>query len=232
MDRLRSRRRRRREDLEEELRLLASYRGQTVTKTVRGMMYYRKALELQAKDEGASQNFVMITSKTCVQIPESAFPKRERQSQWTVPDTELRESLRLAVAEVLLPAYRSFLKRFGPLVESGKNSQRYIKYTAEDLERLLDELFEGKSMNEPRRFELKPDLCQKVSRFELDDSLVHCVEDGAIQREEVRRECGKGVTSSKALCGHMACHFEREKMVSCSHFFQVKKSVKSSVISH
>lgn len=37
----------------------------------------------------------------------------QRQSQWTVPDTELRESLRLAVAEVLLPAYRSFIKRFG-----------------------------------------------------------------------------------------------------------------------
>ncbi|CAF1870010.1 unnamed protein product [Brassica oleracea var. botrytis] len=181
------------------------------------MMYYRRALELQAfldmaKDEGASRNFVMITSKTCVHIPESVFPKREsrfkmfnmqfdelhqRQSQWTVPDTELRESLRLAVAEVLLPAYRSFLKRFGPLVESGKNSQRYIKYTAEHLERLVDELFEGKSMNEPRRFELKPDLWQKVSSFELDDSLVHCVlprfeiEDGAVQREEVHRECGQ-----------------------------------------
>ena len=46
------------------------------------MMYYRKALELQAfldmaKDEGASRNFVMITSKTCVHIPESVFPKRE-----------------------------------------------------------------------------------------------------------------------------------------------------------
>jgi hypothetical protein len=37
----------------------------------------------------------------------------QRQSQWTVPDSELRESLRLAVAEVLLPAYRSFQKRFG-----------------------------------------------------------------------------------------------------------------------
>ena len=37
----------------------------------------------------------------------------QRQSQWAVPDTELRESLRLSVAEVLLPAYRSFLKRFG-----------------------------------------------------------------------------------------------------------------------
>ena len=37
----------------------------------------------------------------------------QRQSQWAVPDSELRESLRLGVAEVLLPAYRSFLKRFG-----------------------------------------------------------------------------------------------------------------------
>ncbi|KAF7812125.1 exocyst complex component EXO70A1-like [Senna tora] len=37
----------------------------------------------------------------------------QKQSQWTVPDTELRESLRLAVAEVLLPAYQSFMKRFG-----------------------------------------------------------------------------------------------------------------------
>lgn len=37
-----------REDLVEELRLWASYRGQTLTRTVRGMMYYRKALELQA----------------------------------------------------------------------------------------------------------------------------------------------------------------------------------------
>lgn len=35
-------------ELEEELRLWASYRGQTLSRTVRGMMYYRKALELQA----------------------------------------------------------------------------------------------------------------------------------------------------------------------------------------
>ncbi|XP_077231016.1 callose synthase 3-like [Tasmannia lanceolata] len=37
-----------REDLEDKLRLWASYRGQTLSRTVRGMMYYRKALELQA----------------------------------------------------------------------------------------------------------------------------------------------------------------------------------------
>ncbi|CAA7399579.1 unnamed protein product [Spirodela intermedia] len=37
-----------RDELSEELRLWASYRGQTLTRTVRGMMYYREALELQA----------------------------------------------------------------------------------------------------------------------------------------------------------------------------------------
>ncbi|XP_051119852.1 exocyst complex component EXO70A1-like [Andrographis paniculata] len=75
----------------------------------------------------------------------------QRQSQWTVPDTELRESLRLAVAEVLLPAYRSFIKRYGLLVENGKNPQKYIRYTPEDLEHMLGEFFEGKSLNEPKR---------------------------------------------------------------------------------
>ncbi|XP_054787201.1 exocyst complex component EXO70A1-like isoform X1 [Prosopis cineraria] len=75
----------------------------------------------------------------------------QRQSQWTVPDTELRESLRLAVAEVLLPAYRSFMTRFGPLVENVKNAQRIIKYTPEDLERMLGEFFEGKSIDEMKR---------------------------------------------------------------------------------
>jgi len=37
-----------------ELRLWASYRGQTLARTVRGMMYYKSALMLQAQQEGAS----------------------------------------------------------------------------------------------------------------------------------------------------------------------------------
>jgi len=37
----------------------------------------------------------------------------QKQCGWSVPDTELRESLRLAVTEILLPAYRSFIKHFG-----------------------------------------------------------------------------------------------------------------------
>ncbi|XP_055960486.1 callose synthase 1-like isoform X2 [Mercurialis annua] len=47
------------DELEEELRLWASYRGQTLTKTVRGMMYYRKALELQAFLDMATKQELM-----------------------------------------------------------------------------------------------------------------------------------------------------------------------------
>ncbi|GJN30162.1 hypothetical protein PR202_gb18448 [Eleusine coracana subsp. coracana] len=50
------------EDMKEELRLWASYRGQTLTRTVRGMMYYRKALTLEAfldmaKDEDLMEGY-------------------------------------------------------------------------------------------------------------------------------------------------------------------------------
>ncbi|XP_019186367.1 PREDICTED: exocyst complex component EXO70A1-like [Ipomoea nil] len=75
----------------------------------------------------------------------------QRQSQWTVPDSELRESLRLAVAQLLLPAYRSFIKHYGPMIENGKNPSKYIRFTPEDLERKLSEFFEGKTWNEQRR---------------------------------------------------------------------------------
>ncbi|KVH90636.1 hypothetical protein Ccrd_007396 [Cynara cardunculus var. scolymus] len=75
----------------------------------------------------------------------------QKQSQWSVPDSELRESLRLAVAEVLLPAYRSFKKRFGPMIEGGKNPTKYIRFTPEDLERMLAEFFEGKTAHEQKR---------------------------------------------------------------------------------
>ncbi|PKI43021.1 hypothetical protein CRG98_036599 [Punica granatum] len=97
---------------------------------------------------GASRALVKDRFKTFNMLFDELHQK---QSQWTVPDTELRESLRLAVAEVLLPAYRSFVKRFGPLVESGKTPQKYIKYTAEDLEHMLGEFFDGKNGTEPKR---------------------------------------------------------------------------------
>ncbi|XP_002960879.2 exocyst complex component EXO70A1, partial [Selaginella moellendorffii] len=91
---------------------------------------------------GVSRSILKERFKTFNQLFEDMHQK---QSQWSIPDAELREAVRLAVAEVLLPAYRNFLKRYGPALEGGKNPHKYIKYTPEDLEKLLAEFFEGKA---------------------------------------------------------------------------------------
>ncbi|KAH7302450.1 hypothetical protein KP509_23G074100 [Ceratopteris richardii] len=65
------------------------------------------------------------------------------QSAWIVPDPQLREELRLSIAEKLIPAYRSFLSRYQSILDSGKYPGKYVKYTAEDIENCLLDLFEG-----------------------------------------------------------------------------------------
>ena len=65
------------------------------------------------------------------------------QTAWKVPDPQLREELRISISEKVIPAYRSFMGRFGSQLESGRHGGKYIKYTPEDLENYLLDLFEG-----------------------------------------------------------------------------------------
>ncbi|XP_017236139.1 LOW QUALITY PROTEIN: exocyst complex component EXO70A1 [Daucus carota subsp. sativus] len=65
------------------------------------------------------------------------------QTAWKVPDAQLREELRISISEKVLPAYRSFMGRFGSQLESGRHAGKYIKYNPEDLENYLLDLFEG-----------------------------------------------------------------------------------------
>ncbi|KAJ1398852.1 Vacuolar protein sorting-associate protein Vta1/Callose synthase, N-terminal [Sesbania bispinosa] len=68
-------------ELEEELRLWASYRGQTLTKTVRGMMYIRQALELQAFLDMAKDEELMKGYKAA-ELESKENPTSER-ALWT-----------------------------------------------------------------------------------------------------------------------------------------------------
>ncbi|XP_038971826.1 exocyst complex component EXO70A1-like [Phoenix dactylifera] len=125
-------------------KVLQSVSGQSLTSSGGGSVV--------GSDGGNSSGVSRTTVKERFRSFNMQFEElHQRQCQWTVPDQELRESLRLAVAEVLLPAYRSFIRRFGPLVENGKNPLKYIRYTPEDLERMLGEFFEGKTLNDTRR---------------------------------------------------------------------------------
>lgn len=99
------------------------------------------------KDEGiggSSSNASKVALKERFKNFNACFEEIYRiQTAWKVPDAQLREELRISISEKVIPAYRSFMGRFGSQVESGRHAGKYIKYTADDLEGYLLDLFEG-----------------------------------------------------------------------------------------
>ncbi|KAF3337172.1 exocyst complex component EXO70B1-like protein [Carex littledalei] len=64
------------------------------------------------------------------------------QTNWRVPDPQLREELKISISEKAVQAYRSFYGRSRGQFE-GRSATRYIKYAPEDLENHVADLFEG-----------------------------------------------------------------------------------------
>ncbi|KAL6496919.1 hypothetical protein OROGR_028848 [Orobanche gracilis] len=73
------------------------------------------------------------------------------QATWFIPDTQLREELRISISEILVPAYRSFLGRFKSHIESGRHPENYIKYSVEDLDSAVLDFFEGHPVSQHSR---------------------------------------------------------------------------------
>lgn len=67
------------------------------------------------------------------------------QVSWIVFDSLLREELRISISDKLLPAYRSFLGRYGHYLETQRHPEKYVKYSSDDIEDFLNNLFEGTS---------------------------------------------------------------------------------------
>ncbi|THG11205.1 exocyst complex component EXO70B1-like [Camellia sinensis] len=72
------------------------------------------------------------------------------QSTWVVSDDQLQSELRVSVSAVVIPAYRSFLGRFRHYLDSGR-PEKYIKYQPEDVETLIEGLFDGNSSSMGRK---------------------------------------------------------------------------------
>ncbi|KAF4361627.1 hypothetical protein CsatB_018279 [Cannabis sativa] len=99
------------------------------------------------KDEGiggSSSNASKVALKERFKSFNACFEDIYRiQTAWKVPDSQLREELRISISEKVIPAYRSFMGRFGSQLEGGRHAGKYIKYTPDDLENYLLDLFEG-----------------------------------------------------------------------------------------
>ncbi|KAF9592127.1 hypothetical protein IFM89_012556 [Coptis chinensis] len=65
------------------------------------------------------------------------------QSTWVVTDEQFRAELRVTVTGNLAPAYRNFLVRFQTVPELGKHGDKYIKYRVEDIQDMINKLFQG-----------------------------------------------------------------------------------------
>ncbi|KAK7294472.1 hypothetical protein RJT34_17361 [Clitoria ternatea] len=102
------------------------------------------------RDEGlhVSGGFSSGVSKSALRERFKAFNAmfeevHRTQAVWLIPDSQLREELRISISEKLIPAYRSFLGRFRSHIESGRHPENYIKYSVEDLEDAVLDFFEG-----------------------------------------------------------------------------------------
>jgi hypothetical protein len=73
------------------------------------------------------------------------------QGAWVVSDEQLQSELRVSIAAVVVPAYRSFLGRFAQTFSAGRQTEKYIKLSGEDLEGMIDELFDGNPSSMSRR---------------------------------------------------------------------------------
>ncbi|KAJ7957511.1 Exocyst subunit Exo70 family protein [Quillaja saponaria] len=73
------------------------------------------------------------------------------QSTWVVSDEQLQSELRVSISAVMIPAYRSFMGRFKQSLESSRQAEKYIKYQPEDIETLIEELFDGNPTSMARR---------------------------------------------------------------------------------
>lgn len=97
-------------------------------------------------DSSKSYSFLKATSKeSCKEFNIAFEDVYRKQTQWSVPDSQLQEDLRISNLRVV-HAYQTFIGLTGI-------SDKHIKYSVDDMEKLLCDFFEGspKSLNKSGR---------------------------------------------------------------------------------
>lgn len=96
------------------------------------------------QNPGMSTGVSRSTLKDRLKNFNAAFDEAHRvQSQWVVYGDDLRDELRIFIAEKLLPAYRGLIGRYGHFIDTGRHPEKYIKYNVEDLEAAIGDFFTG-----------------------------------------------------------------------------------------
>ncbi|KAF2290264.1 hypothetical protein GH714_006691 [Hevea brasiliensis] len=108
---------------------------------------WNKALGMLKADNGSAAPNVAgksLSMKDKMKFFNSHFEETfKTQSHWIIFDEQLRKDLRISLANLLLPAYGNFIRRLQNSPEVGKHADKHIKYTVEDIEAHINDLFQG-----------------------------------------------------------------------------------------
>ncbi|KAI5336397.1 hypothetical protein L3X38_015664 [Prunus dulcis] len=74
-----------------------------------------------------------------------AFDERyKKHSNWVISDDGLRQKVCQLLVQAVVPVYGSYMHKYGVLVEQDASGSKYIKHTAQSLEKMLSSLFQPK----------------------------------------------------------------------------------------
>lgn len=95
-------------------------------------------------NSGSSSPWKMILKERCRGFSIAFEEVYKTQTAWSIPDSQLCDNLRILTSQKIIQAYRGFIGR-----NSEHLSDKHIKYSAEDLENYVHNLFQGspKSLN-------------------------------------------------------------------------------------
>ncbi|OEL37450.1 Exocyst complex component EXO70A1 [Dichanthelium oligosanthes] len=107
----------------------------------------REGLIMFSKGQATARDLVKQRLKSFNANFDEMFQK---QSTWVISDRDLQQKTCHLVVQAIVPIYRSFMQNYGPLVEQDISASKYVKYSAEDLDKMLNTLFLPKP-GRPRR---------------------------------------------------------------------------------
>ncbi|KAI5075768.1 hypothetical protein GOP47_0009844 [Adiantum capillus-veneris] len=102
----------------------------------------REGLQMSSGGRGMSKDMLRSRLRAFNASFEETY---KQQCRWVILDDQLRDSVQLAIIQLLVPAYHSFIQSFGSLLEEGTHPhKRVVKYSGDRLQSMVRDLFEGK----------------------------------------------------------------------------------------
>ncbi|PRQ51937.1 putative exocyst complex component Exo70, cullin repeat-like-containing domain-containing protein [Rosa chinensis] len=87
-------------------------------------------------------SFQESEKKTLKEFNEGFDELYKEQSNWIICDENLRRKVCQILVQAVVPAYRSYMQKYGVLVDQDASASKYVKHTAQSLETMLSSMFQ------------------------------------------------------------------------------------------